>query len=78
MTLCAECSALLQSVAVGDFQIEAIAVVGGPREVATVSCVDVRVLSANADLSRILVRPISALLPHGSGPRALQKEDERS
>lgn len=92
LTLCAETSALLQSVAAGDFEIEAIAVVGGPLngskvatrpvtpcgrcrqlilEAAQVANTDVRVISANADLSRISVHRISELLPEGFGPHDL-------
>jgi cytidine deaminase len=91
VTLCAETSALQQSLAAGDFKVESIAVVGGPldgtggREIVTpcgrcrqlifeaaqVSGKDVRVLSANADMSKVLVLPISALLPHGFGPKNL-------
>jgi cytidine deaminase len=92
LTLCAETSALLQSVAAGDFAIEAIAIVGGPLngnippgraitpcgrcrqlilEAAQVANTDVRVISANADLSRISVRRISELLPDGFGPTDL-------
>jgi cytidine deaminase len=94
LTLCAETSALLQSVAAGDFQVATIAVVGGSLdgiqvggdvvtpcgrcrqlilEAAHVSGLDVRVLSANADLSNICVAPISYLLPHGFGPRNLER-----
>jgi len=93
VTLCAETSALQQSLAAGDFKVEAIAVVGSPldgdggREIVTpcgrcrqlifeaaqVSGKDVRVLSANADLSKILMLPISALLPHGFGPKNLRR-----
>jgi cytidine deaminase len=92
LTLCAEASALLQSVAAGDFQVDSIAVVGGPleggasgKDVVTpcgrcrqlilesshVSDRDVRVISANSDLSEILIQPISVLLPHGFGPKNL-------
>ena len=95
LTLCAETSALLQSVAAEDFRVETIAVVGGPLEksqrdgdvvtpcgrcrqlileAAHVSGRDVRVLSGNADISEILVLPISALLPHGFGPKNLRRE----
>lgn len=94
LTLCAETSALLQSVAAGDFQVATIAVVGGPLngiqvggdvvtpcgrcrqlilEAAYVSGLDVRVLSANADLSNICVAPISYLLPHGFDPKNLER-----
>jgi cytidine deaminase len=92
VTLCAETSALLQTVAAGDFQVAAIAVIGGRLdggqvggevvtpcgrcrqlilEAAHVSDRDVRVVSANADLSEILVAPISSLLPYGFGPKNL-------
>ncbi len=92
VTLCAETSVLLQSVAAGDFRVTAIAVTGKPMdgafaggevvtpcgrcrqlilEAAQVSEVDVRVLSANGDLTRVLVLPISVLLPHGFGPKNL-------
>lgn len=92
LTLCAETSALLQTVAAGDFQVASIAVAGGRLdgsqvgggvvtpcgrcrqlilEASHVSGRDVRVLSANANLSEILVLPISALLPHGFGPKNL-------
>jgi cytidine deaminase len=95
LTLCAETSALLQSVAAGDFRVTAIAVVGGRLdgrhgggevvtpcgrcrqlilEAAQVSGTDVRVLSANMDLSEIIVLPISVLLPHGFGPENLKRK----
>jgi cytidine deaminase len=93
VTLCAETSALQQSLAAGDFKVESIAVVGAPldgtggREIVTpcgrcrqlifeaaqVSGKDISVLSSNADMSKILVLPISALLPYGFGPKNLAK-----
>ncbi|MBX3024722.1 cytidine deaminase [bacterium] len=92
LTLCAETSALLQTVAADDFAVEAIAIVGGRLdgaggpgrpvtpcgrcrqlivEAAQVANTDVRVIAANADLSRVTVRTIGELLPEAFGPRDL-------
>jgi len=94
LTLCAETSALLQSVAAGDFCVESIAIVGGPLdggkgngavvtpcgrcrqlilEAAQVAAIDTRVLSSNSDLSKVLVFPISSLIPHAFGPKNLKR-----
>ncbi|MCB9959203.1 MAG: cytidine deaminase [Rhodospirillaceae bacterium] len=94
LSLCAEAAALACAVAEGDFQVVAIAVVGGRRdtsggliaggpvtpcgrcrqllkEAADAAGGDIRVLAANADLTEVLETTVSALLPHGFGPKDL-------
>ena len=90
--ICAEVSVITLANAVGDFDVETIAIVGHkftePQdksqvvtpcgrcrqvifEASQVSKVDVRVLSCNGDLSKIVESPISELLPEAFGPANL-------
>ncbi len=89
VTICAEVAALTAAATAGKFaEIEAIAVVGGEgepltpcgrcrqliREAADLSGIDIAVHCANADLSKTITLPISALLPHAFGAKDLRSD----